>query len=210
MGMMEAKEQDFRNVVEEISKDLGLETTPKVEFYDGYIPNKSSNVIACIDTTNHVIYVSRRHLMTMNANDIRRVVRHELSHYKVKPHGAEFDKEYVENSIGSFNPIRSGVVNINGGKRATEEENKVDKIGFEEFHDIAKKRLAVGWSAEATYRDAPKGYTEWAKQNFNEKGGIKLPSWKDSKINCKNCGTVIFRYYEKCPHCGFIRKRKRL
>ena len=118
MGLIEAKEQDFRNIVEEISKLKELEIIPRVIFYDGNIPNQTSKTKACIDTTNHIIHVSRRHLMIMNDRDIKNTVIHELSHYDVKGHGTYFDRINIGTRAGTFKPPTGhGIVHIDGNNR---------------------------------------------------------------------------------------------
>jgi len=209
MGIIEAKEQDFRNIVEEISKDLDLEHIPEVIFYDGYIPNQSSNVQACIDTYKHIIHVSKRHLMTMDARDIRNTVIHELSHYKVKNHSSEFIKEYTEIHTGTWKPLTGhGILHIDGGRRSN--KNNLIKIKwtpiqieeFKKFHKIVIGRMQRG--LKNPFDGKPEGFSEWLKETWSERR--KITRTNNSRFSlikvCSNCG----RKYggTKCPYCGKI------
>ena len=137
MDFIKAKEQDFINTVEEISKLMNLEHIPEVIFYDGYIPDKSQYVIACIDTYNHIIHVSRSHLRTMTTKDIRDTVIHELNHYIHKGHDSDFTKGNIETRIGTWKPP-PGVRVINGGapikKETTVNEEKMVDITVNKKH----------------------------------------------------------------------------
>lgn len=206
MGIIEAKEQDFRNIVEEISKDMDLETIPEVIFYDRYIPNKSFDVQAGIDINNHIIHVSKRHLITMNDKDIRNTVIHELSHYKVNNHGSDFNREFIETKIGSFKPS-SGVVHIDGSKSCKNDISNENKLTPEQiskcerYYEISQKRFGRGETDDSAFADKPEGYSDWLKKRYKKTGGIKFPPWKDvPKIECKICGNKYFNYYDKCPH----------
>lgn len=207
MGLIEAKEQDFKNIVEEISKVKELVTVPKVIFYDGYIPNQTSETIACIDTTKHIIHVSRRHLMTMNDIDIRNTVIHELSHYDVKGHGTDFDRVNLGTRAGTFKPpIGHGIVHIDGGGKRN--KNNLIKIKwtpeqiekFKNYYKIAKGRLQRG--LKPPFGDEPKGYSEWLKDTWSERKKISRP--KNSKFSlirrCRFCGKDYGG--TKCPYCG--------
>ena len=79
---------------------------------------------------------------------------------------------------------------------------------FKEFHNTAKRRLALGESEPSVYRDKPEGYTEWVKEEFKSHGGIKLPSV--SKIICSN-PKCKKEYYpsDRCPFCGMFTIRRR-
>lgn len=79
---------------------------------------------------------------------------------------------------------------------------------FKAFHNIAKRRLALGETDESAYRDKPEGYSEWLRKEFKEHGGVKLPT--ASKIVCSN-PKCQKEYYpsDRCPFCGELTPRRR-
>ena len=77
---------------------------------------------------------------------------------------------------------------------------------FREFHILAKRRLAHGESEESAYRDKPEGYTEWAREEFKEHGGVKLPPL--IKVQCPNCQKEHYPS-DRCPFCGLLTLRRR-
>ena len=79
---------------------------------------------------------------------------------------------------------------------------------FREFHKLAKRRLTLGESEESAYRDKPEGYTEWAKKEFKEHGGVKLPP--PIKVVCVNpkCKKEFYPT-NRCPFCGMLTIRRR-
>jgi len=77
---------------------------------------------------------------------------------------------------------------------------------FREFHKLAKKRLALGESDESAYRDKPEGYTDWAREEFKEHGGVKLPP--PIKVICSNCKKEHYPS-DRCPFCGLLTPRRR-
>ena len=204
--MISAKEQLFRNYVKEIATGKELDVIPNVKFYDGYIPFKDSNVQACIDTTNHIIHVSRHHLMTMDRNDIRQVVIHELSHYKEKSHNTDFDRDMVNTSQGTWTPDSTSglVMTTSKSKEKTKEIELTQKQirECEKFHEIAQQRLLSGVPEKTAYADKPKYYTIWAKKHFKKTGGIKLgDDSKYPKLTCYNCGKEFPENWRHCPKC---------
>ena len=77
---------------------------------------------------------------------------------------------------------------------------------YEEFHEIAKRRLSSGESKESAYRDKPEGYSEWIKQQFKDKGGIRLPKTKSIPLyECWSCHKVYSG--NKCPYCGAFKPK---
>ena len=77
---------------------------------------------------------------------------------------------------------------------------------FERHYQIAKRRLSSGESKESAYRDKPEGYSEWVKQHFKDKGGIRLPKTKSIPLcECWNCHKVYSG--NKCPYCGAFKPK---
>jgi hypothetical protein len=81
-------------------------------------------------------------------------------------------------------------------------------LKFRTFHNLVKRRLALGESEESAYRDKPEGYSEWAKEEFKEHGGVKLPTAQ--KVICINpkCKREFYPS-ERCPFCGMLTVRRR-
>jgi hypothetical protein len=79
---------------------------------------------------------------------------------------------------------------------------------FREFHRLVKRRLELGVSEVSAYRDKPEGYTEWAKEEFKEQGGEKLPP--AHKVICVNpkCKKEFYPT-DRCPFCGELTQRRR-
>ena len=187
--MISAKEQILRNYLKKIAIGKDLDVIPSVKFYDGYIPFKDSNVQACIDTTNHIIHVSRHHLRTMDRNDIRRVVIHELSHYKVKSHNTDFDRDMVNTSQGTWTPdSTSGIVMTSSKSKKKKKEIELTPEQIrksKEFHITVQQRLSRGEPESSVYTDKPSYYSIWVKKNFIVTGGIKPKD--DSEYPKTNC-----------------------
>jgi hypothetical protein len=185
---------------------MDLKPMPKVIFYDGYIPNQPSNVKACIDTINHIIYVSRKHLMTMNARDIRNIVIHELSNYNVKGHGYDFERVNIDTRAGTWKPQTGhGIINIDGGSRRKKDDLIKLKWTSEQFekytnyYRIAKRRLQRG--IKPPHGDEPEGYSEWLKETWEYRKNIRPKNEKNPLVRvCRSCDKKYGG--TKCPYCG--------
>ena len=77
---------------------------------------------------------------------------------------------------------------------------------FKKYHSIVKRRLDNDETEESAYRDKPEGYTEWAKGEFKEHGGVKLPP--PIKVKCTNCQKEHYPS-DRCPFCGQLTPRRR-
>lgn len=125
-SLLKAKEEKFIDYVELASTTYELQYAPKVVFCDGYIPDKPS-VLACIDTSSWVIFVSRIHLREMPIEKIKEVAFHEVTHLFNSSHDTFFRNKLDDIMRASWKPeFTSGLIHIDGG-RITEEEYEEPK-----------------------------------------------------------------------------------